>query len=82
MRVSSSSVTLSCDAVAGASEYQFTIETRDAAGALHPYFSYQRSANSVSFWPQLRNSTYVWRVRSKSGGSYGPWSSDASFTWP
>lgn len=56
--------------------------SKDTAGAVHPYFNYQRTTTSVTFWPQVRNTTYVWRVRAKSGASYGPWSSDASFTWP
>ncbi|MBI1948795.1 MAG: hypothetical protein HYS27_24120 [Deltaproteobacteria bacterium] len=81
-RVTSTNVTLSCAAIAGASDYAFTIETRDAAGALHPYFSYQRTAPAATFWPQLRNATYVWRVRARSNGAWGPWSTDASFTWP
>ena len=81
-RVTSTSVTLSCSAVTDASDYLFTIETRDAAGALHPYTSYQRTSPSTTFWPQIRNTTWVWRVRARHAGTWGPWSNDASFTWP
>ena len=81
-RVTTSSVTLSCAAVASASDYVFSIETRDAAGVLHPYTSYQRVNPTTTFWPQVRNTTFLWRVRARSQGAWGPWSSDASFTWP
>lgn len=79
--VSSSSVTLSCGAVSDATEYMFSIEY-DVNGALHPYMSYQRAAPATTFWPQVSDTRYTWRVRAKVGGTWGPWSNDASFDRP
>ncbi|MBI3184331.1 MAG: hypothetical protein HYZ28_19530 [Myxococcales bacterium] len=79
--VSQSGVTLSCGPVSGATRYEFLIEY-DAGAGWKPYTSYASGTPSKQFWPQLRSARYRWKVRAEVVGTFGPWSSPASFWFP
>jgi hypothetical protein len=74
-----SSVQLGCDALGGATAYEFEIEYRSGS-AFRPYFVYLRGEAGVTFWPTVRNTDYRWRVRARSAPGFGPWSSWAQFS--
>ena len=76
--VATASVTLSCGAVAGATRYDFAIESASGAGWV-AYYTYSSSAPSRTFWPQTRGLDYRFRVRALVNGTVGDWSSYASF---
>ena len=71
------SVTLSCDPLSGATEYEFEIENQ--AGGWVPYFTYQSAEASKTFWPSIQDTPYRWKVRARNDKGWGPWSSWATF---
>lgn len=71
------SVALSCDAVAGATGYQFAVEYL-ASGAWRSYYSYSAAGPKQIFYPQFKAS-YRFTVRAKSGSGLSPASSEAGF---
>jgi Glycosyl hydrolases family 25 len=73
------SVTLSCAQLAGATHYEFALEYEDGSGAVRPYTTYTRTGPLATFWPQIDDTTYSWRVRAKVDGAWGPWSAAARF---
>jgi hypothetical protein len=75
---SAASVTLSCSAVQGATGYQFAVEN-NPAGTWAAYYTYTTSGASKAFSPQTRGIDYRFRVRALVAGSYGAWSSYATF---
>ncbi|MEW5851779.1 MAG: GH25 family lysozyme [Myxococcota bacterium] len=78
--LSTSSVTLSCNAQSDATRYEFAIEYQ-SAGSWQTYTSYLRTSPTATFWPQIHNTAYRWRVRSQAGGTYGAWSNWAQFDY-
>ncbi len=79
--ISGDSVTLSCADVAGAVRYEFSLETV-AAGTARPYYTYDKTAPQVTFWPQVHGVTYRFQVRADAGAGFGPWSAPSSFDVP
>jgi hypothetical protein len=75
--VTTPSVTLSVDAIDGATGYEFAIEYLDA-GTWRHYFTYGGTASSRTFWP-VRTTMYRWRVRAKNEHGWGPWSVRVGF---
>jgi hypothetical protein len=78
--LSTSSVTLSCSAVSGATAYEFAIEFQSASG-FSPYYTYPATSPSRTFYPQIHGTDYRWRVRAKVAGAFGDWSSYATFQY-
>ncbi len=60
----SSSVTMSCDSFAGATSYQFDIDVYEA-GAWTSYYTYSTTHPTQTFWPQVANAPYRFRVQAK-----------------
>ncbi|MBK8995754.1 MAG: hypothetical protein IPM35_08405 [Myxococcales bacterium] len=77
---SSPSVTLSCAAVTNASSYEFTIETSKSDSWM-PYVKYTTTGPSRTFYPQLHQTTYRWRVRALVNGAWSAPSYDATFQY-
>lgn len=73
-----SAVTLYGPATAGATAYEHAIEF-DSAGSWAPYFTYASASASRTFWPQGARA-FRWRLRAKVNGTFGGWSSWATFT--
>jgi hypothetical protein len=76
--LSTAGVTLSCGAVGSAASYEFAIEYL-SGGSYVTYASYAGAAPSRTFYPTVRGTTYRWRVRAKTGTTWGAWSSWATF---
>jgi hypothetical protein len=76
--ITTSSVSLSCDAISGVSEYEFEIEY-ESGGSWYYYYTYSKTSNSATFWPQVQNTRYRWRVRARNAHGWGPWSGWATF---
>ena len=68
-------------AVAGATQYQDAIEVQVGA-AWQAYTTYTTTTASKTFYPQTRGTSYRFRVRALVAGSYGAWSSYATFAYP
>ncbi len=79
--LASTSVTLSWTPVSGATRYELAIENQLASGSYSPYVTYTTPTTSKTFYPQVHKTTYRFRVRAEVGGSYGAWSSFASFSY-
>jgi hypothetical protein len=79
--LSSASVTLACAPVAGATRYELAIEHRLPGGQYTPYVTYTTTAPSKTFYPQIHKTSYRFRVRAETGGSFGAWSGFASFDY-
>lgn len=77
-RITSSSVTLSCDSVDGARGYEFAIEVHDGASYV-PYYTYSSDDAQQTFWPAHDDSAYRWRVRVTTASGTGTWSAWATF---
>jgi hypothetical protein len=75
-------VTLTCAPVANAARYRFVIETIDAGGAAHAYFTYEKSAPAATFYPQTAHVTYRFTVQAQSNGTWSAASAPASFIRP
>lgn len=76
--VTTGSVKLTCSAPAGATSYEFAIESQSGTSFL-PYYTYTSSVASQTFYPQIHGVGYRWRVRAKINGAFGAWSSYATF---
>jgi hypothetical protein len=76
--VTTSSVTLTCDSIADASQYEFEIDYLDG-GTWRYYYAYSSSTNSQTFWPVYDDTSYRWRVRAMNAYGWGAWSTDAEF---
>ncbi len=76
--ITTSSVTLSASAVANATSYQLAIESK-SAGTWTSYYTYTTTSSTKTFAPQPRGRDYRFRVRAMVGGTYGGWSSYATF---
>jgi hypothetical protein len=74
------SVTLSCTAVSGATQYEFEIDFQNASGTFVDYYTYQGSSPSRTFWPQYK-SGYRFRVRAQNAAGWGPNSDWATFSY-
>jgi hypothetical protein len=71
-------VTLSCTGPAGATEYEFAIESQSGSGYV-PYYTYDAPSASKTFYPAIHGVGYRWRVRAQIGGTFGAWSNYATF---
>lgn len=78
--VSTSSVTLTCSGVTGATSYEFAIESQSANGYV-PYYTYAPTAASRTFYPWTHGIGYRWRVRAKVAGVFGAFSPYATFQY-
>jgi hypothetical protein len=76
--VTTSSVTLSCNPVTGATQYEFEI-WYSSAGTWKYYYTYTTTTNSRKFWPSVHGTLYQWRVRATNSSGSGPWSAWATF---
>jgi hypothetical protein len=76
--VTTSPVTLSCDAIDGVTDYEFEIYYRSNDQWVY-YYTYSSNTNSQTFWPQIPNTSYRWLVRAHNQHGWGPWSYDAVF---
>ncbi|MBK7581749.1 MAG: hypothetical protein IPI67_16260 [Myxococcales bacterium] len=76
--ISTSSVTLACAPVIGATAYEFAIEPQ-AQSAWAPYFTYSNTLPSRTFYPKTHGAGYRWRVRAKQAGGFGEWSAYSTF---
>ena len=74
-------MTLACAPVAGATQYELAIEYRTAAGAFTPYVTYAAAGPEKTFYPQVRGTTYRWRVHARVEGAWGGWSEWATFAY-
>jgi hypothetical protein len=78
--ITTSSVTLSCNPISGADQYQFEISYWDGA-VWRYYYTYTSSSNSQTFWPAYDDVPYRWRVRASNGTGWGAWSAEAEFSF-
>jgi GH25 family lysozyme M1 (1,4-beta-N-acetylmuramidase) len=78
--LSSAAVTLTCSALAGATQYEFVIESAKGQSYV-PYMKYSATQPSRTFYPQLHGTTYRWRVRALLNGSWTEPSIDATFQY-
>lgn len=75
--LTSSSVTMSCAAVTGATSYEFAIEYL-VSGAWKTYYTYAPTLPRQTFYPQSKTS-YRFTVRAKVNGTFTPKSNAATF---
>jgi hypothetical protein len=73
-----SSVTLTCNEIADASEYEFEISYK-SAGTWYDYYTYGTGTNAKTFWPSYDDTPYRWKGRAKNTGGWGEWSAWATF---
>ncbi|MFQ5544754.1 MAG: hypothetical protein ACE5FE_02130 [Acidiferrobacterales bacterium] len=73
------SVTLSANAIADATRYQFEIWYWDGV-AWQYYYTYTRTSNAQTFWP-VYHTAYQWRLRAENQYGWGEWSSWATFNF-
>jgi len=76
--VTAPSVTLTCSAPTGAAGYEFAIEYQ-SNGAWATYYTYATTAPSRTFYPVYHGTGYRWHVRAKVNGTFGAFSSYATF---
>lgn len=79
--ITASYVTMTCNALAGVSSYEFSIDYNSGAGFVH-YYTYTSSTPRKVFYPQVHASTYRFRVRAMTGGVWGDYSPYATFQFP
>lgn len=70
--ISTPSVTLSCDAYVGASQYAFEIEYQKPTSQYGTYFTYQGGSPTRTFNPVYHGATYRWRVRAQTSTGWSP----------
>ena len=70
--ITASSVTLSCNAIADAIQYDFEIQY-DSGGTWKYYYTYSPATPSQTFWPAVHNTAYRWRVRAENEVGVGEW---------
>jgi hypothetical protein len=73
-----SSVTLTCNEIADASQYEFEISYQ-SGGTWYDYFTYGTGTNAKTFWPSYDDTPYRWKVRAMNTGGWGSWSAWATF---
>jgi hypothetical protein len=78
--LTTSSVTLSCNAITGATQYQFEIKYWNGSDWQH-YYTYSSSTNAQTFWPVYDDAIYQWRVRAENAQGWGAWSAYAEFNF-
>jgi hypothetical protein len=78
--VTTAAVTLSCDAIADASQYEFEI-WYDNGGTWRYYHTYRPQAAAQTFWPVFDDTIYRWRVRAENAQGSGAWSDWAAFNF-
>jgi hypothetical protein len=76
--ITSSSVTMSCDPIADASQYEFEIHYWNGT-AWKYYYTYSTGTNSQTYWPSVHGTSYQWRVRAQNSVGWGSWSVNAEF---
>jgi hypothetical protein len=76
--VTTSSVTLAVEPIAGAIRYELEIDYWNGS-AWQTYFTYRPSTSSQTFWPAFPNSAYRWRARAENVYGLGDWSSFRHF---
>jgi hypothetical protein len=76
--ITTSSVTLSCNAISDATQYQFEIHYWSGS-AWQYYYTYTSSTSSQTFWPSVHGTSYQWRVRAQNAHGWGAWSAYADF---
>ena len=76
--ITTSSVTLSCNTISSANQYQFEIHYWNGS-AWQYYYTYTSSTNSQTYWPSVHGTSYQWRVRAQNNNGWGPWSADGDF---
>ena len=81
-------VTLVWSPCATATEYEVQIQYQAADTTWRAYFTYNETANNKTFYPCSSqspaapcNSNFRFRVRARTGGSFGPYSGWATFFW-
>jgi hypothetical protein len=72
--ITTAAVTLSCNATADVSQYEFEI-WYDDNGTWQYYYTYTAPAASRTFWPVFDDIAYRWRVRAENAGGVGQWTS-------
>lgn len=72
-RIWGDDVTMSCDAVSGASDYEFEIDYYDGTG-WRGYYVYETGDNAKTFWPYVDNTPYRWRVRAYTSSGWTDYS--------
>ncbi len=77
--IASGSVTLSANAIANATGYEFKIEYWD--GAWQRYFTYSPNGSAQTFWPVFDDAQYRWQVRAQNQAGWGEWSAWATFNF-
>ena len=76
--ITTSSVTLSCNAIADASQYDFEISYWNGSTWQY-YYTYSPTTNSQTFWPSVPGTAYQWRVRAQNAYGWGDWSAWVNF---
>ncbi len=76
--ITTSAVAMTCSSVAGATSYQFAIDD-DAGSGWSSYYTYAAGVPARTFYPQIHGADYRFRVRAMVSGSWGDWSSYATF---
>ncbi len=72
--VSGASVSMACDPISGAEEYAFEIEHYNGSSFVG-YYTYETGATSQTFWPAYNDRAFRFRVRARTGTTWGPNSS-------
>ncbi|MEE9598006.1 MAG: GH25 family lysozyme [Acidiferrobacterales bacterium] len=78
--ITTSAVTLSANAIANTTGYEFEIGYWDG-GAWRYYYTYAPANNTQTFWPVYANRQYRWRVRAQNQEGWGAWSTWATFNF-
>ncbi len=78
--ITTSSVTLTVDPIAGATGYDFEIEYI-SGGTWTRYYTYSGTEPSRTFWPVYDDTPYRWRARAQNEYGWGPWSGWATFNF-
>ena len=76
--VTTSSVTLACAPITGATSYQFAIDSASGTSWV-AYYTYSSTGASHVLYPQTRNDDYRFRVRAMTSSTWSDWSSYATF---
>lgn len=75
-RVDTASVTVACDAVSGATSYEFEVQYYDGQ-TWRDYYTYEPSTAAKKFWPYVEDTAYRFRVRASTSSGwtdYSGWS--------
>ena len=78
--ITTSSVTLSCNTVADAFEYEFEIWYSNGETWSY-YYTYSSTTNDQTFWPAYDDTAYQWRVQAQNTYGWGDWSDWADFNF-